>query len=141
MELILTRTHRCQSSTLGTLQIVGNPYCQCETLEPRSIDWTRERKVPGKTAIPEGRYQIKFSWSNKFGRLMPFLQQVPQFVGVMLHPGNTVNDTQGCILIGLAPMNDPSAERLEHSASTFSLLYEMMQQEYVSHHDIFITVK
>lgn len=70
----------------------------------------KARKVKGKTAIPRGTYKIqlrispsfKDKWYAKpFGGKMPYLQDVPGFEGVMLHPGNTPDDTSGCILPGM----------------------------------------
>lgn len=84
--------------TIGSLFIDGK-FC-CHTLEPKAIDWTKESKVYGQTAIPEGTYDISFEWSCKFNQNMPFLTNVPQFLGVMIHQGNFGSDTQGCILVG-----------------------------------------
>ena len=74
---------------------------QCDTLEPQWRDLKTEQKVMGKTAIPEGEYKIVMSPSAKFHRNMPYLKDVPQFEGIMIHPGNTVKDTMGCILVGV----------------------------------------
>lgn len=69
----------------------------CDTLEPA----VRKKKIPGKTAIKEGTYKVVMSPSQKFHRMMPFLMDVPQFKGVMIHTGNYVSDTQGCIIVGV----------------------------------------
>jgi hypothetical protein len=58
-------------------------------------------KIAGKTAIPRGRYKVTISWSNRFKRLMPHILDVPQFVGIRIHAGNTPENTEGCPLIGL----------------------------------------
>ena len=70
----------------------------------------KARKVKGKTAIPRGTYKIqlrvspsfKDKWYAKpYGGKMPYLQNVPGFSGVMIHPGNRPEDTSGCILPGM----------------------------------------
>ena len=74
----------------------------CDTLEPtwRNLSGGKVRKVPGKTAIPEGVYPVLVSWSPRFKRWLPLVQGVPGFEGIRIHSGNYPDDTQGCILVG-----------------------------------------
>ena len=90
---------------MGTLYIDGELFCN--TLEDKVADMNRngeldgtERKVPGKTAIPYGTYKIFYGWSPRFGRNLPRLLHVPAFDGILIHPGNTAEDSAGCILVG-----------------------------------------
>ena len=87
MELTLHRTKRHRRFTLGTLSIEGEPFCH--TLEPIS-----------RRAIPEGRYPLVVTRSEKFGEWLPLLLHVQGFTDVRIHAGNTVEDTKGCILVG-----------------------------------------
>ena len=57
-------------------------------------------KIAKETAIPRGVYRLTVSMSNRFSRLMPEVQDVPQFSGVRIHGGNTDRDTEGCPLLG-----------------------------------------
>ena len=74
----------------------------CDTLEPQWRDYAKgARKIKGKSAIPEGRYPIVITFSPTFKKWLPLLVNVPRFFGIRIHAGNTVKDTQGCILVGL----------------------------------------
>lgn len=78
-------------------QLFVNGQYLCDTLE----DCLRTgEKVPKKTAIPRGTYEIIWTYSNRFKRFMPLLLNVPNFSGVRIHSGNDSEDTEGCILCG-----------------------------------------
>ena len=113
MELVLTRIAKRRNYTIGRLAVrewVDDEFLAgerevylCDTLEPtwRDIGWGKKgRKVAGKTAIPEGRYPVVITKSKKFGIWLPLLLGVPRFEGIRIHAGNSVADTEGCILVG-----------------------------------------
>ena len=97
----------------------------CNTLEPHVIDWRREQKVMGLTAIPEGEYVLRTHWSNNFKRWLPYLLEVPHFTGIMIHPGNTVRDTKGCILVG----RETGGDTLIYSRYTTDILMKLLESE------------
>lgn len=96
MEILVQRIAKKDDYTIGRLSIDGKYVC--DTLE----DKVREPgvKVAGKTAIPAGRYRVIVNVSPKFGRELPRLLDVPGFEGILIHRGNTPEDTAGCILVG-----------------------------------------
>lgn len=52
--------------------------------------------------IPAGTYTLDLTYSPKFKCKLPIISnyQVPATRGIRVHAGNTVADSQGCILIG-----------------------------------------
>ena len=99
--MTLIRKVFAKDRTLGELHLEGTGYF-CDTLEPRCIDWSKEKKVAGKTAIPEGRYKVKVGWSPRAGKNVPWLKDVPHFKDIQIHTGNIPGHTRGCILVGSA---------------------------------------
>ena len=98
--LTLTRIAKRADYTIGRLE-EENGVKICDTLEPTWRDYKGgELKVPRKSAVPEGTYPVVITKSKKFGKYLPLLVGVPGFEGIRIHSGNTVNDTEGCILVG-----------------------------------------
>lgn len=98
MELKVTRNWKKSEYTIGRMYVNGEFFCN--TLEDKVRDLPKEKKVPGKTAIPAGRYRVILTTSARFKRLLPLLLNVPYFEGIRIHSGNTAADTEGCILVG-----------------------------------------
>lgn len=59
-------------------------------------------KVKGVTAIPPGTYRVHLYDSPKHGPGTPELLDVPGFQHIQVHSGNGPQDTEGCLLFGLA---------------------------------------
>ena len=95
-------------STLGILSEVGPDGREflAYTLE----DEFREEKVSAETRIPEGSYDVKLRttggfhsrYAAKFGdwhKGMLHVQDVPGFEYILIHTGNTDENTMGCLLV------------------------------------------
>lgn len=98
MNLQLNRKYFKEDYTVGELIVDGTYFC--DTLEDKVRDLKREKKIPGKTAIPAGRYEVIVNISMHFRRKLPRLMNVPGFDGILIHRGNSARDTAGCILVG-----------------------------------------
>ena len=92
----------------------------------------KANKVKGKTAIPTGIYHVDMdtvsprlknkSYAKPYGGRVPRLQGVKGFDGVLIHPGNTADDTEGCIIVG----RNTEVGKLTDSKATYCKLFEMM---------------
>lgn len=98
MKLRVERRFLKPEYTIGRLEVDGKYFC--DTLEDRVRDLSREKKIPGETAIPAGIYDVVVNISPRFKRKLPRLLNVPGFEGILIHRGNTPGDTAGCILVG-----------------------------------------
>lgn len=106
MTITLHRKYCKEAYTIGKLYIDGQYFCDaCEDTD-RGLDQSMEvpeilkRKKKNETAIPTGVYTVRFTYSPRFKRLMPQIENVKGFSGVRIHAGNTAKDTEGCILLG-----------------------------------------
>lgn len=122
MQLDLYRYDFQDDRTIGLLYINGVYFS--DTLEDRYRDLSVEEKVPNKTCIPCGEYNITLVNSPRFKRILPLLSNVPKFTGILIHSGNTPDDTSGCILVGQRNGNIISNSRL-----TENKLLEILKNE------------
>jgi hypothetical protein len=122
VRLKLDRSEYGENSTVGDLYIEG--VWEAATLE----DYVREGpKVPGETAIPTGEYEVLLTHSPRFKRVLPLLVDVPGFDGVRIHPGNTHNDTEGCLLVGENLIRHDGVPFLTKSRAAFDRLYDKLR--------------
>lgn len=138
MKLLLKRIALKPTYTIGCLFIDGTKVC--DTLEDPVRDANRngifdngEKKIAGQTAIPYGTYDITLSvQSSKYkdkaayrfcNGYLPRLIDVPEFEGILIHIGNTAEDTAGCILVG----ENKEVGKVINSTTTFSRLYPLLK--------------
>lgn len=98
--------HRFKSMPWGVFgALLVNEIPVCWTLEDEWLD-----NASNKSCIPYGHY-ICTPWkSHKFGDTW-IINDVPDRSAILFHAGNTIKDTQGCILVG----TEPSAANLYQS--------------------------
>jgi hypothetical protein len=95
MNAFLVRTQRTKEYTRGLLIVGGQMF---HTLEP---PWRDNRR--NVSCIPEGRYSCHFlprSNSGKY-RNIYHVRDVEGRSGILVHNGNIVRHTLGCVLIGM----------------------------------------
>ncbi len=133
MELELWRYSGGEKATLGFLMLNRGDTWEnlCFTCE----DEHRAEKVRGETRIPEGRYEIRLRteggfhprYLTRYPRMhkgMLWLQDVPGFSWIYIHPGNDEDDTNGCILVGWG--RNEMARTLSQSRRAYEYVYPII---------------
>ena len=49
--------------------------------------------------IPEGKYELKTTWSPRFKKMMPLVDGVKGRSGIRIHTGTIPEHSKGCILM------------------------------------------
>jgi len=103
-EIYLKLLKENPNSTISILTIDNSNTCF--VLE----DGYNKVKIKGQTRIPSGRYRLMFRKEGthhiKYEKMYPWhkgmieLQDVPNYKYILIHIGNYVKDTEGCLLVG-----------------------------------------
>jgi len=137
MELRLRRIFKGTSYTIGKLYLDGTYFCDtiedtvrnlpitCPTT-PKGLPCKCPEKVYAQTAIPSGRYKITIEYSPRFKRKLPYLHDVPHFIGILMHSGNDQTHSSGCIIVG---KNKVKGKVLESRATLDKLLTNLKDEK------------
>jgi hypothetical protein len=131
MRLTLKRIANKKDYCIGKLYINGKYFC--DTLEDvdrglddsMSEDEIKQSKIKEQTAIPTGIYTILLTYSPKYKKVMPLINNVKGYSGIRIHSGNSSKDTEGCLLVG----KNTVVGRLTDSRNTFNALFKRLQQK------------
>lgn len=155
MRILIDRKWKKPTYTIGNLYIDGKLFCNTIEDKDRGLDQsmhlpTIERlKVKNETAIPTGNYNIlmnivspKYStklWyiQNCHGARVPRIDNVKGFSGVLIHTGNTAQDSSGCVIVG----KNTKVGMVTNSKETFLSLYNKMYEAYKKGETILLTIK
>lgn len=132
MQLFLKRKWFSMESSIGELSIDGLAF-KCFTLEDPVRDGL---KIYGRTAIPDGTYEVDITMSARFKRFMPILRNVPGFEGIRIHTGNTARNTEGCILVG----RTRGLDWIGRSRDAYDELFAILTAALDSGERVFITI-
>ena len=98
MYLQLIRFSQSDKQTLGHLFVRNSKHQVIAVFATLELPWKENN--PNISCVPLGTYQVTKRWSPKFNN--HFL--VSNVLGrslILIHSGNFVTQTQGCILLGL----------------------------------------
>ena len=130
--LILERNKSTLHSTTGRLMLLDNKNNLIVQLQTLERPWIfNERKV---SCIPTGTYLVKRHVSPKFGQCLK-VQDVKGRSDILFHSGNVVNDTLGCILVGLSAgsADDSDTAMIYNSRKAMAVLLALIDKEVILH--------
>ncbi len=87
IQLTLIRNKTAGKAVLGVMQFaIGGTELTYETIENADF------------IIPAGRYRVSLTWSPKFKKLLPLIEDVPDREGIRIHTGTIPEHSTGCVL-------------------------------------------
>lgn len=153
MELVSKIIAKLPTYRISRLYVDGELFCDVledtdrGLTQDMDIEEIKKIKIKGKTAIPTGTYDItmdivspKFSKYKQYafcGGKLPRLLNVPGYEGILIHIGNTPEDTDGCLLVG----TNNIVGRVTNSTVTFKKLYALLKAANDRGEKITITIK
>lgn len=140
----------------GKFKFKGNQYQFTNQFRGFGIeDPIRDVKIYGKTAIPSGVYPLTLTHSPKFSKSyfhndegiiiqankrineaaileypkehpLVLINNIPNYKRVLIHWGNTVNDTEGCYIVGSTIGETKGLPAVLSSRSKYVEVYPIM---------------
>ena len=90
VNVTLQRTQTQGKAVRGTISFpIGDKTYTYPTLENKDF------------LIPAGRYPLKRTFSPKFKKYLPLLENVPEREGIRIHRGTLPEHSEGCILVDM----------------------------------------
>ena len=128
--LVLERNKSTLHSVTGKLLLLDNKNNLILQLRTLERPWVfNERKI---SCIPSGTYLVKRHISPKFGQCFK-IQDVKGRSDILIHSGNVVADTLGCILVGLTSgsVDDSDTAMVYSSRKAMAVLLALIDKEIV----------
>lgn len=128
MEILVDRFVSDDDTTISRVLVDGT--FNCFGLE----DEFRVEKIVGETRIPAGRYTVGLrtegGFHQRYGTRHPDFHQgmlhildVPGFTFILIHCGNTDEDTAGCLIVGSNAVTNPGDMSVSGSRAAYGRFY------------------
>lgn len=153
-DLILKRNVFTVNATFSTMYEVNKhdnsltPICKIleDVARPLGV------KIDGETCIPAMKnLKINITYSNRFETELPIIfthivldgqnhvlyDGYNKWTGIRIHPGNTSNDTEGCLLPGTVY----DKKRIYNSRVAFDRLFKIIKQKLANSHFLLLDIE
>jgi len=129
MKIEVVRVEFGEESTLSKVYVDGEYVCYGLEDQVRTGP-----KVRGETAIPYGTYRVTLrtegGYHQKYTKRFPsmhkgmlWIRDVPGFEWILIHVGNSDDDTAGCLLVGTSAVQRKGEYYLGNSVGAYQTLY------------------
>ena len=99
-KITLIRNRRAGKAVYGQLTFeMRNREYNMETFSMPSLE-------NADYLIPAGTYPVERTWSPRFKKFLPLIENVPDREGIRIHRGALPEHSKGCILLDLAGMSN-----------------------------------
>lgn len=130
MDLKLERKYRNNNYCIDKLYINGKYFSDVledpdrGLTDSMTLEEIKKIKIKGNTCIPYGTYNITITYSPRFKKNLPLLNNVKGFDGIRIHSGNKPQDTEGCLLPGF---NKVKGQVINSKVTTDKLIAQIQQ--------------
>lgn len=87
---------------------------------PQPLSPTGHDDITLKVQSPKYKDRAQYKFCDGY---LPRLLNVPEFDGILIHIGNTAEDSAGCILVG----ENKEVGKVLNSTATFRRVYDMLK--------------
>lgn len=122
MDVVIDRVATNKDGTFGVLKIDGVPLCV--TLEET---WLNNQKRI--SCVPAGKYKVTAYSGTKYKNVF-ILHDVPNRDAILIHWGNTNDNTAGCILLGQYFADFGAKRGIANSKPTVDLFRSKVNKEF-----------
>ena len=122
MRLTLIRIANRPTYCIGKLYIDGKWFCDVieDTDRGLSDEMAEEEIIKKKVGI----YPVYLTYSPKYKKKMPLIDNVKGYSGIRIHSGNTSKDTEGCLIVG----KNKEVGKVLESRKTYNTLFKKLVQ-------------
>jgi len=126
--LHIHRFYWCESHILGLIYLEGKNY-PLYTLEPPFLD-----NKKNESCIPTGTYGLVPYDSSRLGKCF-LVKDVPNRTDILIHVGNFIDETTGCILVGTGvwKWRERNGSQLLNSRDAMNFLLSIIIKPIVLH--------
>lgn len=142
LHLTLIRKWKNADYTIGQLYAGGRLICNTVEDADRGLNMhmseaeIKKIKIHSETAIPTGTYKLAVTMSPKFGRKLIEVLNVPGYLGIRVHKGNSAKDSAGCVI----PGNNTEKGKVTNSTKYEELLTSMVDSAIKNGEDAYLTI-